>query len=249
MAKNPRETVFAALYQLLLSAPLPFQIFNTDGRSMRGWEQLDGYQQPCLFVQEGMMKAEVPSNSPSGYNLNRWTYTASVWVYFRRGGTVPLYSPFALTAAATASGGNTVYTGTIPGGIGGAPDYYVGYTFDVEGFVAHPVNNGKFKCVASTATTLTLANPAGVAETHAATATAATPHAITLVNQVIDAIDYTVTQPNLGAGLAQTLAAQAAGQKLVVNVRITDAAFDDGFGDPQGGQAIVRIGLEILTSS
>lgn len=73
-----------------------------------------------------------------------------------------------LTAAATASGGTTVYTGTITGG---ASNALVGFNFTIAGFVAQTVNNGTFACTASSATTITLANSAGVAETHAATAT------------------------------------------------------------------------------
>lgn len=72
-----------------------------------------------------------------------------------------------LTAAANASGGNTVYTGTITGG--SASDF-LGATFTVAGFTTS-ANNGSFVCVSSTTTTLTLANTAGVSETHAGTAT------------------------------------------------------------------------------
>lgn len=72
-----------------------------------------------------------------------------------------------LTAAATAVGANTVYTGTITGG---AANALAGLDFTVSGFVGAG-NNGTFVAVASTATTLTLVNAAGVAETHAATAT------------------------------------------------------------------------------
>jgi hypothetical protein len=79
--------------------------------------------------------------------------------------TVP--GALTLTAAAAASGGTTVYTGTITGG---AANALVGTNFTVAGFVT-AANNGTFIAVASTATTLTLANTAGVAETHAGTAT------------------------------------------------------------------------------
>lgn len=75
---------------------------------------------------------------------------------------------FTVTAAANASGGNTVYTGTFTGGASpftsGASNAYVGFRFVVGGFT-NAANNGTFICVASSATTLTLANTAGVAET------------------------------------------------------------------------------------
>jgi hypothetical protein len=72
---------------------------------------------------------------------------------------------FSLTSVANASGGNTVYTGTITGG---ASNAYATRYFVVSGFT-NGANNGTFNCTASTATTITLANAAGVAETHAAT--------------------------------------------------------------------------------
>lgn len=75
---------------------------------------------------------------------------------------------FALTAAANASGGTTVYTGTITGGGSNA---FAGETFVVAGF-DNAANNGTFICTASTTTTLTLENANGVSDTHAATATA-----------------------------------------------------------------------------
>jgi uncharacterized repeat protein (TIGR01451 family) len=76
---------------------------------------------------------------------------------------------FALTAVANAAGGppaTTTYTGTITGGAGNA---LAGYTFTVTGF-ANKANNGTFASTASTATTLTLSNTAGVAATGTATA-------------------------------------------------------------------------------
>lgn len=73
----------------------------------------------------------------------------------------------AITSCANASAGTTVYTGTFPGG---ASNGYIGLTFVVAGFVTNSQNNGTFTCTASTLTTLTLNNPNGVAETHAATA-------------------------------------------------------------------------------
>jgi hypothetical protein len=67
--------------------------------------------------------------------------------------------------AAAASAGTTVYTGTI------GDTNYAGATFVVTGF-RNAANNGTFAATASTSTTLTLANPRGVAETaSAATAT------------------------------------------------------------------------------
>ena len=83
-------------------------------------------------------------------------------------------SPFTVTSCDNASGGNTVYHGTFAGGTSNG---LVGYTFVIWGFLTTANNSGSndattgYICVASTGTTLTLANAYGVAETHAATAT------------------------------------------------------------------------------
>lgn len=75
------------------------------------------------------------------------------------------FQSFAITAAGNASAGNTSYTGTF------TPSSFVaGQTALISGFVTHTVNNGEFVIVSCTATTLILANSAGVAETIAATA-------------------------------------------------------------------------------
>lgn len=69
-----------------------------------------------------------------------------------------------LTSVATASGGTTVYTGTITGG---GTQAHVGQLVTVSGFT-NSANNGTFTVVSSTTTTITLNNASGVAETHAA---------------------------------------------------------------------------------
>ena len=81
--------------------------------------------------------------------------------------TPPSTPAFTLTAAANASEGTTVYTGTIPGGGSNA---YIGFQFVVSGF-DKSANNGTFTCIDSSTTTLTLKNTAGVSDTHAASAT------------------------------------------------------------------------------
>ena len=68
---------------------------------------------------------------------------------------------------ATGAGTNTVYQGTITGGAGNG---LAGDSFIIAGFT-NASNNGTFTCTGSTATTLTCANGAGVAETRAGTAT------------------------------------------------------------------------------
>jgi hypothetical protein len=74
-----------------------------------------------------------------------------------------------VTSCANAAGGVTVYTGTFPLGVS---NELAGMKFTVAGFTVHPAqNNGTFTCTASSSTTLTLANTAGVAESASATAT------------------------------------------------------------------------------
>ena len=74
---------------------------------------------------------------------------------------------FSITDVAAASGGTTVYTGTITGG---ASNAFAGVVFKVTGAAA-AANNGTFVCTASTATTLTLTNNVGaVASAQSATA-------------------------------------------------------------------------------
>ena len=78
-------------------------------------------------------------------------------------------SALTLTGANAAVSGVTTYLGTITGG---AANALIGITFTVTGFDAgYTANNGTFICVGSTSSTLLLANAAGVARTHAATAT------------------------------------------------------------------------------
>jgi hypothetical protein len=81
-------------------------------------------------------------------------------------GLVKPGTPAPITSCANAVGGNTVYTGTFPT----SPAFTVGRPVAITGFVTNPTNNGSFIIVSSTATTLTVSNPGGIAE--AATAQA-----------------------------------------------------------------------------
>lgn len=80
---------------------------------------------------------------------------------------------YAITSVANASGGNTVYTGTFATGL-------TGYYFTVAGTDNAAENDGYFLCTASSATTLTLANPNGLAETSTGSPTA-TDYVVSLV--------------------------------------------------------------------
>jgi hypothetical protein len=91
-----------------------------------------------------------------------------------------------LSSVANASGGTTDYTGTITGGADGA---YIGLTFVVAGF-GTGANNGSFLCTQSSGSILTLANAAGVAESHAATATASGLNDSFYTLEVVENITY-----------------------------------------------------------
>lgn len=71
----------------------------------------------------------------------------------------PQFGPFFISSVANASAGNTAYTGTFD-----SISFPVGATAVISGFT-NAVNNGSFVVVSCTATTLTVANAAGVAET------------------------------------------------------------------------------------
>ena len=92
-------------------------------------------------------------------------YTADDAVAFDTGENCCSVS-LTLTAAANASGGSTVYTGTITGG---ASNALANQYATISGFT-NGANNGTWRITASTATTITVSNPSGVAETHAGTA-------------------------------------------------------------------------------
>lgn len=92
----------------------------------------------------------------------------------------PTYT-LTVTAALSASGGATVYlySGTSYGN--GANNALAGLHLTVAGF-GNASNNGSYVCVASSATTVLLANASGVAETHAATATTPLAKALAGIN-------------------------------------------------------------------
>jgi hypothetical protein len=75
------------------------------------------------------------------------------------------FQVFTITAASTAAGGNTTYTGTF-----NAASFVVGQSAQVAGFVTNASNNGTFVIVSVSATSLVLANSNGIAESNPATA-------------------------------------------------------------------------------
>jgi hypothetical protein len=71
-----------------------------------------------------------------------------------------LMGPYLISSCGSASGSNTAYTGVFD-----PLAFTAGAKAQITGFVTNSVNNGSFTVVSCTATTLTVANAAGVAET------------------------------------------------------------------------------------
>ena len=122
---------------------------------------------------QGVPNGQITFNNPNGVASGSTQYT--------------------LTAAANASAGTTVYTGT---GFNATVNFYAGQFFTITGFVLNPQNNGTFLVTASTSTTLTLVNPYGAAETPPSpAATVALGKALkgfVLANGIATAIDPTI---------------------------------------------------------
>jgi uncharacterized repeat protein (TIGR01451 family) len=115
------------------------------------------------------------SNGEAGWDASKGEGIAGTPAWVESGGTFlatgtgypsGAFGAFTLSSVAAATGGDTVYTGTFTGGAGNT---LAGYTFLISGF-ANSVNNGRFVSTASTATTLTLVNANGIAETNPGTA-------------------------------------------------------------------------------
>jgi hypothetical protein len=137
------------------------------------------------------------------------------------GTVIQLGTTFTLTAAANASGGSTVYTGTITGG---ASNAFVDYAF----------------VVASSATTLTLDNAAGVADTHAATATAEelTVFAFTSYNPSVATVSNTGLVTAVGKGQAQVECGFPFGNNACGTIAST--------GNPNNGLPVVKIVKRVI---
>jgi hypothetical protein len=108
-----------------------------------------------------------PSATPvSGYNVYRGTLPGNEGVAPINATLVTVFSPGSISSVAAAVSGSTTYAGSFSGGAGNA---WAGFSFKIAGF-GNASNNGTFACTASTATSLTLDNTSGVAETHVALA-------------------------------------------------------------------------------
>ena len=77
---------------------------------------------------------------------------------------------YVVSSATNASAGHTLYYGTFPGGVNNG---LVGLIVNISGFVTNTGNNGTFTISASTANSITVNNPIGIAETYVSAAVTA----------------------------------------------------------------------------
>jgi len=127
------------------------------------------YEQPAPATYNPAADGQPGWDAPKGEGIAgtpAWVESGGTFLATGTGYPSGAAGALALTSVANAAGGDTVYTGTITGG---AANAWAGYTFVVGGF-ANAANNGRFVSTASTATTLTLTNAAGAAQTGTATA-------------------------------------------------------------------------------
>lgn len=122
----------------------------------------------------------------------------------------PVPSNFVITSVANASGGFTTYTGVFPGG---DMNGVAGYAFEVTGFL-NPANNGTFGVASSTATTVTLLNPAGVAEVAVASAASPTTEPLQFTHLIVGSGTLTIlsTEPSLQSAVGTETGARAVWQ-------------------------------------
>ena len=175
----------AAYSELNVSSVVNGMVFDTlavglsaitvNGPQVSQWNVTSGGATPnasqdiasAASTRSGAPSVPLSENFTEALNLTSAVPNA---VAFNLTSVAPNTATLNLTSVANAAGGNTVYTGTITGGAGNA---LVGDTVVVAGFT-RGADNGMFTCTASTATTITLNNAGGIAQTHAATATITT---------------------------------------------------------------------------
>jgi hypothetical protein len=105
-----------------------------------------------------------PSVTPvSGWNIYRGTASGNESATPLNASLITQLPPFSLASVnAVLNGSQTTYNGTIPNGA--SDDAYVGLLITISG-CSNSVNNGSFKVISSTATSITVTNPSGAAET------------------------------------------------------------------------------------
>jgi hypothetical protein len=79
--KFPRETVFAALFNLLTSMQVSGsgQYFQTTSRHLLEWGDVAPANQPALFLREGPQVA----SQAGAMALTKWTLKAEAWIYLQ----------------------------------------------------------------------------------------------------------------------------------------------------------------------
>lgn len=158
-------------------------VATTIGTSSVAWRGSTYFSLAGVIIDSNGNLQQVSTPGKSGSSAPTWATSvnattqdgAVVWKLIQTAASMnwqahTTYTPstaLSLTSVAAASGGTTVYSGTFTGGDANG---YASKTFVVSGWT-NSANNGTFVCTASTTTTLTLQNAAGVAETGSGTAT------------------------------------------------------------------------------
>ena len=150
--------------------------------------------------------------------------------------------PLVLTAAATASGGNTTYTGTITGG---ASSGLVGKYFKIQYFTNTTNNGGPWIVTASSTASLTLANPSGVAETNAAVATAQ-PSATSAISSGISSLQPVGTSGSTTPTWSAVQGGQTSDGSVLWEM-YNDALVTSGLGYPAGHGILLENGGQTAT--
>jgi hypothetical protein len=149
----------------------------TIGTSHIAWQAGTFYSGPGVIVDPNGNLQQVAKPGKSGATAPSWSNSLHAlttdgtvtWIMIQTAGSLA-WQPntsynttqvLTLTSVSAASGGSTIYNGSLPNTTTNA---YVGLVFVVSGF-NNAENNGTFVCSASTASSLTLSNTSAVAET------------------------------------------------------------------------------------
>ena len=135
--------------------------------ALNGYTSLGGVNQNGNYTDTGTLTFPAAGTYDFEIDYFQWENEQTLTIQLNGYAPAPTVGPYNVTSCANASAGSTVYAGTFPVGVASP----VGQTFDVEGFVTNPGNNGYYICTVATTTHLTLSNPNGIAETASAVAT------------------------------------------------------------------------------
>jgi len=239
MAKFSRDTVFQALYNLLQTGNYPFAMVNAPVKITK------------VSTAGGVATVDAVNNYHAGQDLYFYGLQNAT---FLNGATLQCTGPTGATgpSGATKFTAVTGYTGAYgpTGDSGFATDNEGRYfkAWDQDSSSAQPalyLQESVQKADQDAAIALNRWNWEVKAWIYFRRDESVPP--ATSINQCIDAIENVINPPGL-PGQKQTLASQNYGKPLVTNVRIVEVIFDENPSDQKGGQVIVMVRMEILTT-